>query len=143
MRKSATDLDIYFVTAQDYGNVFADAFEVTVPVWNVFVRDSRRDVEHDDAALSLDVVPIPEATEFLLASGIPDVEADGTEIGGEFERVHLNTKGSWMDVISTCTTRERVAVDACQCIFSRIHRSSDATKKRRSASRNHRDDISC
>lgn len=46
----------------------------TVPVGNVFVGNSGCDVEHDDTALSVDVVPISETAEFLLTCGIPDIE---------------------------------------------------------------------
>ena len=52
-----------------------------MPVGDVFVGDARGDVEHDNATLALDVVTIPKTTELLLTSGIPDVEADGTEVG--------------------------------------------------------------
>lgn len=54
-----------------------------MPVGDVLVRDTRGHVEHDDAALPLDVVAVTEATKFLLTGGIPNVEADGTKVGGE------------------------------------------------------------
>ena len=65
-----------------------------MPVWYVFVCDPRRDVEHDDTALTLDVIAIPEATKLLLTSGIPDVEADGSKVGREFERVDFDAESS-------------------------------------------------
>jgi hypothetical protein len=34
-----------------------------VPVGHVLVRDAARDVEHDDAALALDVVAVAQAAE--------------------------------------------------------------------------------
>lgn len=37
----------------------------------------------------LDVVTIPQSTKLLLSSGIPNVEADGTKVGVESERVDL------------------------------------------------------
>ena len=46
----------------------------TVPVGNVLVGNSGCDVEHDDTALSVDVVPISKTTELLLTCGIPDIE---------------------------------------------------------------------
>lgn len=52
-----------------------------MPVGNVLVGDTGGDIEHDDPALSLDVVTISETTKLLLACGIPDVEADGTKVG--------------------------------------------------------------
>lgn len=77
-----------------------------MPVGHVLVRDAGGDVEHDDTALSLDVVPITETTKLLLARSIPDVEADRAEVGGEGERVYFNTEGGcikWRNQ-SFCTT---------------------------------------
>lgn len=51
-----------------------------MPVGNVLVGDAGSDIEHDDAALAVDVVAITETTELLLTGGIPDVELDGTEV---------------------------------------------------------------
>ena len=65
-----------------------------MPVGDVLVGDTGGDVEHDDTTLSLDVVAIPETTKLLLASSIPDVEADGTKVGREGQRVDFDTKSS-------------------------------------------------
>jgi hypothetical protein len=54
-----------------------------MPVGDVLVGDSGCHIEHDNAALALDVISITEATKLLLASGIPDVETDGAEVGCE------------------------------------------------------------
>ena len=54
-----------------------------MPVGHVLVGDAGGDVEHDDTTLALDVVTVAETTELLLSSGIPDIEADGAEVGGE------------------------------------------------------------
>ena len=64
-----------------------------MPVGDVLVGDTGSDIEHDDTALTLDVVTITETTELFLSSGIPNVEADSTEVSGERKRVNLNTKG--------------------------------------------------
>lgn len=45
-----------------------------MPIRNVLIGDSGCDIEHDDTALSVDVVPISETTELLLSCGIPDIE---------------------------------------------------------------------
>lgn len=87
-----TDLYIDLVTTENDGDVFTHALEITVPVGNVLVCDPRRDVEHNDTALSLDVISISQTTELFLASCVPDVETDGTKVGGERERVDLDTK---------------------------------------------------
>ena len=55
---SATYLHIDLVTAKDNGDVLAHPLKITMPVRHVLVRDTRRDVEHDDTALALDVVSI-------------------------------------------------------------------------------------
>jgi hypothetical protein len=91
--ESATNLDIDFVTAQHNWNSLANALKISMPVRNVLVGDARGDIKHDDATLALDVITVSETTEFLLASGIPDVEADGTKVGGEAEWMDLDTEG--------------------------------------------------
>lgn len=45
-------LDIDLVTAQHDGDVFTDSLQVSVPVGNVLVGDSRCNVEHDDTTLT-------------------------------------------------------------------------------------------
>ena len=45
-----------------------------MPVGNVLVRDSRRDIEHYYAALAVDVVSISQTPKLLLTSSVPDVE---------------------------------------------------------------------
>lgn len=66
-----------------------------MPVGHILVCDARGNVEHDDAALALDVVAVAETTKLLLSGGVPDVEADRAEVGREGQRVHLDTKGGW------------------------------------------------
>ena len=43
-----------FVTAEHGGDSFADTFDVTVPVGDVFVGYAGSDVEHDDGAVGRD-----------------------------------------------------------------------------------------
>ena len=87
-----TNLYINLVSAQHDGDVFTNTLEITMPVRDVFVRDSCGHVEHDNTTLPLNVVAIAKTTELFLSSGVPDVEADRTVVGGERERVHLNTE---------------------------------------------------
>jgi hypothetical protein len=54
--------------------------ELTVPVGNILVCDTRGNIEHDDTALAVDVVTITQTTELLLTSGVPDVELDLAEV---------------------------------------------------------------
>lgn len=51
-----------------------------MPVGDVLVGDAGSDIEHDDTALSVDVVTVAETTELLLAGGVPDIEGDLTEV---------------------------------------------------------------
>ena len=104
-----------------------------MPVGDVLVRDTRSNVEHDDTALALDVVTIAETTELLLAGGIPDVEADGAEVGGEGKRVHFNTEGGCTAMAKRSVILNLVTVPgrddaAYRCTSSRIHPSSGATR---------------
>lgn len=66
-----------------------------MPVWNVLVGDTRRDVEHDDTTLTLDVVAISETSKLLLSSSVPHVETDGTEVGVEGQGMDFDTERSW------------------------------------------------
>lgn len=83
LSKRGTHLDVDLVTAKNNGDVFTNPLQVSVPVGNVLVGDSGSNIKHDDTTLSLDVVSVSETTEFLLSSGVPDIEADGTEVGVE------------------------------------------------------------
>jgi hypothetical protein len=90
--KDATYLDIDLVSTKHNGDVFTNPLQISVPVWYVLVGDPGSNIKHDDTTLSLDIVSISETTEFLLSSGIPDVEADGTKVGVECKRVDLDTE---------------------------------------------------
>jgi hypothetical protein len=52
----------------------------TMPVGNVLVGDSGCDVEHDDTALTVDVVAVSETTELFLSRSVPDIKEDLTEV---------------------------------------------------------------
>jgi hypothetical protein len=90
-------LYVDLVAGKDNGDVLADTDQVTcdglakfctalgsrnrtVPVGDVLVCDTRGDVEHDNAALAVDVVSITETTKLLLTCGVPDIELDGAEV---------------------------------------------------------------
>ena len=63
-----------------------------MPVRHVLVRDTRRDVEHYNPALSLNVISIAKTTKLLLPGGVPHVEADRAKICGERQRVYFHTE---------------------------------------------------
>lgn len=93
-----TLLHVDLVPGQNDGDVFANANKITclllvrvtgsavlkrertVPVGDVLVGDARRDVEHDDTALSVDVVAIAETTKLLLTCGVPYVKLDLSKV---------------------------------------------------------------
>lgn len=85
-------LDVDLVAAQHDGDVLADAHQIPMPVGHVLVCDARRHVEHDDGALPLNVVAVTQTAELLLASGVPDVEANRTTIRVEDERMHFDAQ---------------------------------------------------
>jgi len=87
-------LDIDLVTSENDGDVLADTDKITVPVGDVLVGDARSDIEHDDTALAVDVVTVTETTELLLTCGVPNIELDLAEVGGETERVNFDTESS-------------------------------------------------
>jgi hypothetical protein len=51
-----------------------------VPVGDVLVGDARGHIEHDDAALPVDVVSVSQTAELLLSSRVPDIEGDWSEV---------------------------------------------------------------
>jgi len=61
-----------------------------MPVGNIPVGNTGGNVKHDDSTLSLNVISITQATELLLTSGIPYVEADGTIVGRESQRMDFD-----------------------------------------------------
>lgn len=96
MESNLTGLDlallhIDLVTTEDDGDVLADADEVTMPVGDILVGDAAGDVEHDDAALALDVVDVAEAAKLFLAGSVPDIKDDRATVRVEEQRANLNT----------------------------------------------------
>lgn len=83
-------LHVDLVAAEHDRDVFADTHKVSVPVRNVLVGDSRRHVEHDDAALAVDVVAVTQTAKLLLTGRVPDLELDLAEVGEEAEWIHLH-----------------------------------------------------
>ena len=85
-------LDVHLVAGQHDGDVLAYTYQISVPIWDIFVRDTGRDVEHDDRALALNIVTVTKASEFLLTCGIPNVEPDGATVGMENQRMDFNSQ---------------------------------------------------
>jgi hypothetical protein len=51
-----------------------------VPVGNVLIRDAGGDIEHDNTALSVDVVSIAETSELLLSCSVPNIELNVAQV---------------------------------------------------------------
>lgn len=136
-----TNLHVNLVSTEHNGNVFTDTLEITVPVRDILVCNTGRDVEHDDTALALDVISITQSTELLLASGIPDIEADRAKVRWECERVHLDTEsglisGTIAGQKTKSIWKNMEQVNTHQCTSSRIHRSSGAEWRKKRSARN-------
>lgn len=52
----------------------------TMPIRNILVRDTGRDVKHDDTTLAVDVVAISQPAKLFLTCSIPNIELDTAEI---------------------------------------------------------------
>jgi len=88
-----------------------------MPVRNIFVRDPGCNIKHDDATLPLDVVTVTKSTELFLPGGIPDVEADSTEIGEKLKWMDLHAKSGCLETPDKPKTRRRDVIDG----FNTIH----------------------
>ena len=53
---------------------------LTVPVGDVLVSNARCNIEHDDAALAVDIIAISQPTELLLPCCVPDIKLDLAEV---------------------------------------------------------------
>ena len=64
-----------------------------MPGGYILVGQPRRDIEHDDGALAMNVIAISETTKLLLASCVPAVKAQLAPVGCEIQRVDFHTNG--------------------------------------------------
>ena len=76
-----------------------------MPIRDVFVGNAGCHIEHDDATLAIDVIPIPETTKLLLTRSIPDIKLNRAQVlpqisVGPFEvfwRTHC-CETEWVDL---------------------------------------------
>ena len=68
--------DVDLVADEDNRDVLAHADQVTVPVGDILVCDTRGHIKHDNTALTVDVVAISQATEFFLSRRVPHIKLD-------------------------------------------------------------------
>ena len=86
-------LDVDLVTDQYNWDGLADTSQIFVPLGNVGVGDTGAGVEHDDTALSSNVVAVTKTAKLLLASSVPHVELTLSVVS---EELH------WVDFDSEC-----------------------------------------
>ena len=84
---------INLVADQDDRDVIADSGQVFVPLGNIFVGDSGRDIEHKNGCVGANVITFSEPAELFLSSSVPQWELDGAMIGIESDWADLNTLG--------------------------------------------------
>lgn len=70
----------YLVSADRWLTVELRCCKHTVPVGNVLVGDAGRHIEHDDAALAVDIVTVTKTAKLLLARSVPDIELDRAKV---------------------------------------------------------------
>ena len=91
------DLSVLYIDLVTYKNnwdVLTNTGQVLVPLWHIRVGNSGADVEHDDTAVTTDVVTITETTELFLTSGVPNVELNLTMVSEESHWMDFNTESS-------------------------------------------------
>jgi hypothetical protein len=93
LRFNLTVLDINLVTAENNRDILANAAKITMPSRYILVCKTRSHIKHNNSTLAMNVVTITEATKLFLSCRVPAVETDLTAVGGEVERVNLNTNG--------------------------------------------------
>ena len=85
-------LNINFVAAQHDGNVLANPHEISVPVGYVLVGHSRCHVKHDDGAVGLNIITVPETAQLFLTGGVPHIESGRKEVRYNIQRSLVSTK---------------------------------------------------
>lgn len=64
-----------------------------MPIGDILVGNTTRDIKHDDGTLTLNVVPVAETTKLFLPGRIPNVEFDGATVGVEKQGMDFHTQG--------------------------------------------------
>lgn len=87
-----TVLDVDLISAENNWNVFTYSGQIAMPVRDILVGDTSGNIEHDNGALSLDVVSVTKTTKFLLSGGVPNVETNLSAIGVEDKWVNFDSE---------------------------------------------------
>jgi hypothetical protein len=67
LKRNKENLYIDLVAAQDNWNVFTDSDQITMPVRDVLISNTRSDIKHNYCAFPINIVTITQTTKFLLA----------------------------------------------------------------------------
>ena len=87
-------LDVDLVTDQHDWDSLANTGQVLIPLRNIGVGDTGAGVEHNDTALSTDIVSITETSEFFLTGSVPHVEFALAVVSEELHWVDFDTECS-------------------------------------------------
>lgn len=98
---------IDFVADKHNWNVFTDSCQILVPFGDVFVRNTACNIEHDDGAVSSNVVAFTQTTKFLLSGSVPQIELDWSVVCVENNAADVDSLRSY------------IRLKAYQHIFSR------------------------
>ncbi len=85
-------ISIDLVPTEYNGDIFTNSSQVPMPIWNILVCNSAGDIKHDDSTLPLDIISIPEATEFLLPCSIPHIELNWSTISVKHKWAYFHAK---------------------------------------------------
>jgi hypothetical protein len=86
-------LHVNLITTENDGDVLAHAAKIAMPGRYILICKARSHIEHNNSTLAMNVVTITESTELFLSCCVPTVETDLTAVGGEVERMNLDTNG--------------------------------------------------
>lgn len=104
-------LDVDFVATQHDRDVLADAHQIPMPVGHVLVCNARRHIEHDDGALSLNVITVAQTAKLLLASRVPNIESDRTAIRVKDQRMDFDAQRGHVFLLKLAG---HVSLDECR-----------------------------
>lgn len=54
LRFNLSLLNVDFITDEDDGDVVTDTSDITMPVWDIFISDTRSDIKHDNSTFAFD-----------------------------------------------------------------------------------------
>lgn len=86
-----------------------------MPVWYILVCNARGHIKHDDAALSVDVITISQATKLLLAGRVPYIKLDAAVVLILHE--YLLTRRNLLETHSSESERMNFHTESCDVLL--------------------------